>query len=391
MEIPYKDIQHCNWKFQYNLHKNIFTTDIESYDKCSFTQNENTPDAGVLLQETDLDDFRKAGLIHKVARKKALTLLYTGCKLSDLVDGVETIILQLCGQNPKTYYLSNDQKSGIAFPVGVNINNIVAYDSKTVTILDNRQFYKGDVVKIVIGVHINGRIIDSGFTHIITDKPGVHDINNIYNNVLEASREAMFNVIKMSGPEQNLFELSECIDEIIRSYEVDLGGDTLPINPVNGLGGNNIEQYIPYGNKKILTIPNIKIQYNDRMCEDEVYSIKTYATTGYGMATSNNDLSKCTHYMEYNDGATTNKQKKFFRRTELYNWLQTRKGLPYSSSWIDGKISKQGKSYNLGLTTNQLIAYQPLNDEENAVVSHFGHTIHIRDGTTEIFSLGEDY
>lgn len=392
MALSYKELQHGNWKFQYNLQKNIYSTDLESYDNCYFNQTDKTTETKTLLTESDLEDFRKASLIHKVARKKALKMLYTGSKLADLVDAVETIILKLCRQNPKTYYLYNtNQSSGIAFPVGVNINNVVAYDSKTVTILDNRQFYRGDVVKIVIGVHINGRIIDSGFTHIITDKQGVHDTDNIYNSVLEASRESMFNAIKMSGPEQNLFEVSECIDEIIRSYEVDLGGDMLPIKPVYGLGGNNIEHYKPYGTKKLCSIPDIETQGDTRMEEDEVYVVRTYATTGYGTVTNNNDLSKCTYYNESDGTNVANKQKKFFRRTDLYKWIRTRKGLPFSASWIDGKIPKQTKSYNLGLSTNQIIAYQPLNDEENSVVSQFGHTIHIKDGTTEIFSLGEDY
>lgn len=392
MTSTYKELQHGNWKFQYNLQKNIFSTDIESYDNYYFNQIEKTTDSKTLLTETVLENFRKASLIHKVARKKALNMLYTGSKLSDLVDAVESIILKLCGQEPNTYYLNgNNQSSGIAFPIGININNVVAYDSKTVTIFDNRQFYSGDVVKIVIGVHIDGRIIDSGFTHIITDKKGIHDDNNIYNSVLEASRESMFNAIKMSGPEQNIYEISECIEEIISSYEVDLDGDTIAIKSIKGLGGNNIEHYKAYGDKKILSSPDIDIQGDIRMNEDEIYVVRTYATTGYGIITSNSDISKCTHYMESNDNTVSNKQKKFFRRTELYNWLRTRKGLPYSLSWIDGKISKQAKSYNLGLSTNQLLAYHPLNDEENSVVSQFGHTIHIRDGTTEIFSLGDDY
>jgi methionyl aminopeptidase len=30
-------------------------------------------------------------------------------------------------------------------------------------------------------------------------------------------------------------------------------------------------------------------------------------------------------------------------------------------------------------------------DEENSVVAQFEHTVHIKDGAVEIFSLGEDY
>ena len=116
MTTNYKELQHGNWKFQYNLQKNIFSTDLESYDNCCFNQTYTN----TLLPEDVLEDFRKASLIHKVARKKALTLLYTGSRLSDLVDAVETIILKLCKQSLDTYYSAgNNQSSGIAFPVGV--------------------------------------------------------------------------------------------------------------------------------------------------------------------------------------------------------------------------------------------------------------------------------
>nr|XP_047140873.1 methionine aminopeptidase 2-like [Hydra vulgaris] len=259
-EKNFKMIKHGEWNFEYSPKQNIFTTSIESFEKGLF-QRELGEDCLINLTENDLDDFRRASVIHKIARKKALSMLYSNGKLADLVDAVEEIILKLCNQDPKTYYLHGSHKnnsSGLAFPVGVNINNIVAHDSKIVNQngkSDQRIFFNGDVVKIDIGVHINGRIIDSAFTHIVTDKPGVHDSDNIYNPVLDASRDSMFNAVKMAGPDQRLDEISECIDEIIRSYEVTMGSNeiTIPIRPVKGIGGHNIKQYQIHGGKLILS------------------------------------------------------------------------------------------------------------------------------------------
>jgi methionyl aminopeptidase len=418
-----KVIRHGNWDFDYSTKCNIYSSDIESYDNNKFVHYNNTSEHVDIvknynnknqnsnqLTKEDLDDFRKAALIHKIARKKALSMLCTNAKLSDLVDAVETIILKMCKQDPETYYLkgsNQNNEGGIAFPVGVNINNVAAHDSKTKNINgkgldDDRVFNKGDVVKIDIGVHINGRIIDSAFTHIVTDQPGVHDEKNIYNAVLEASRESVLTSIKMAGPDQRLDEMSETISEIINAFEVEIGDDALPVKPVEGIGGHNIKKYQIHGGKLILTTPDYDVQGDFRMEEDEIYAIETYASTGNGILTQNTDLDRCTHFMEANhddinndlegNKGITKKDKKAFRQTEFYNWMQTRRGLPFSASWIDTKkVPRLEKAFKLGIPSGQLIAYPPLFDAENSVVAQFEHTIHVNDGSVEIFSLGDDY
>lgn len=423
-----KTIKHGEWNFEYGAKNNIYNNNIDSFDNKIFNYINNAECTNInnsvkiyetkdCLTEKDLDNFRRAALIHRIVRKKALIMLYDGASLAKLVETVEQLIIKLCQQDSNTYFLDGGQKnikkigqnkiydgqySGIAFPVGVNINNIVAHDSKTTTVLDDRTFCNGDVVKIDIGVHIDGRIIDSAFTHIVTNKPGIHDSENIYNSVLDASKESVYTAIKMSGPDQRLDEMSETIDEIIRSFEVDIGGDTIPIKPVNGIGGHNIKQYMIHGGKLILSEPDYEIQGDQRMEEDEIYAIETYASTGYGVMTQNNSIDRCTHYMETDEKeleinkAITKKDKKYFRQTEFYGWLKTRKGLPFSSSWINNqtfqnKIPKLEKAFKLGIPSGQIMAFPPLCDEENSVVAQFEHTIHVNDGTVEIFSLGEDY
>lgn len=407
-----KKIQHGKWSFEYNQHENRFDTNVESCEAHEFkhhrTKSEergyrtligDIGDKKNMLTENDLEDFRRASLIHKIARKKAMTYLYDGGKLADLVDAVEDIILKMCKQDPKTYYLNGSPKSndaGIAFPVGVNINNIVAHDTKYMTQSgkkDDRIFFLGDVVKIDIGVHINGRIIDSAFTHIITKQPGIHDSESIYNSVMEASRESMLNAIKLAGPDQRLDEMSEMITDIIESYEVNMGTDmNLPIKPVTGIGGHNIKRYNVHGGKYILSRPDYAFQGDQRMEEDEIYAIETYATTGAGIITQNGEINLCTHYVQENVNNATKKDKKFFERTELYEWMKTRRGLPFSSAWIDvNKIHKVDKAFKLSIPSGQIKAFPPLYDENNSVVAQFEHTVHIGENTVEIFSLGEDY
>jgi len=356
------------------------------------------------LTEKDLQDFRKASVVHKICRKHARSMLCTGASIAQLVNDIEQLILRLTKQDPLTYFTKGsmvDNMGGIAFPVGVNVNNVIAHDSKMMG-HDDRTFNIGDLVKIDIGVHMNGRIIDSAFSHIITDKAGVHDVNNIYNPVLDASRESVYSAIAMSGPDQHLLDISEFIAEIIGSYEVDVGNDPLPIRPVKGIGGHSIKRYQIHGGKLLLSEPDQEIQEGQKMLEGEVYAIETYASTGGGVMTQNEMMNNVTHMMCLRPdevdklcniaGGVSKKDIKHFRKTEIYNWCQTRNGLPYSMEWVEKmNIPKLQKGLKMGVESKQMHCYPPLYDVNGSVVAQFEHTIHIKDGGVEIFSLGDDY
>lgn len=388
-------INHKQWIFDYSK-INIYDINNVNDDTFFHFNHYNGDNHSIhknnYLLESDLEDFRRAALIHKVARRKAKLMLFSGGKVADLVNEVESIIIKLCKQDKQTYFAKGSLKnndSGIAFPVGVNINNVIAHDSKLHN--DERIFYRGDVVKIDIGVHVNGRIIDSAFTHIITDQAGVHDDNHIYNTVLDASRDSMFNAIKMCGVDQNILEISETIQEVINSYDIN---DT-PIVPIYGIGGHNILKHKIHGDKLILSVPNKEAQDGQRIEEDEIYAIETYASNGFGSMTQNNELSKCSHFM-FNQQQNNTKINKMFKTFDLYNWIQTRNGLPFSLNWIDNvhnniRINKFDKSLKYGIENGLIVSYPPLLERPNSVVAQFEHTIHINENSIEIFSLDTDY
>jgi methionyl aminopeptidase len=183
-----------------------------------------------------------------------------------------------------------------------------------------------------------------------------------------------------------------------------VAGNTVPIRAVEGIGGHNILRHQIHGGKLILCVPDEELQGDLRMEEDEVYAIETYASTGMGQVTQNDTMAQCTHFMEMDhDSIESNKNisksfKKQFRKLPLYKWMQTRNGLPFSSSWLEGRnaptIQRKMKGFRTGIETGQMVAYPPLNDEPNSVVAQFEHTIHLgRPGqnTVEIFSLDRDY
>lgn len=66
------------------------------------------------------------------------------------------------------------------------------------------------MVKVDFGVHCNGYLIDSAFT--------MH-WNPEYDPIVNASKEATNEAIKLAGADANLADLGARIEEVIMSYE----------------------------------------------------------------------------------------------------------------------------------------------------------------------------
>lgn len=369
------------WKFERSPSNNIFAIDDDTIDNRMFSKVvENYYDSHEFDNRDK--DLRKASIVHKIVRKQVHKFLKEGTSIRKLVRFTEDKILSLCKQDRSTYF-GKHTDSGIGFPVGVSINNVVAHDSELLK--DNRILGKGDIVKFDFGVHMNGNIIDSAFTHIVDED----ETNNVYENLLTASKDATYSAIAISGPDARLIELSEVISEIISSYELPIDTDfaNLAINPVIGIGGHNIEPYKIHANKFIFSVPDEKIQGDSKMDEGEIFAIETFATTGDGTIAQDDDLNHCSHFMINRDC----KSKRFFKKNTVYNSVKHRDGMPFSLSWCDKRDKKFFKDLKQGIQMQDITAFPPLMDMEETHVSQFEHTIRVKDGCVEVYSLGDDY
>lgn len=345
-------------------------------------------DFSVYAGEEDSDSvlakYRRAAIIHRLVRNNARKMLRAEMKYWDVVKSVEDSILEYTKSGDRKSYFTNigNYESGIAFPVGFSVNEIAAHDTSFPE--DERFLNSGDVVKLDIGVVYDGCIIDSAFTHIVDDE------DSIYKPLLDASADATYSAIAISGVDARLYEISETIQEIINSYEIDLDSKTIHISPVRGLGGHNILRNKVHGGKLILCIPH-KIQENMKMEEGEIYAIETYASTGYGEITKKEDI---THFSFEQEKLNKRGLKKFTKdsKSGIEQWLLNRKMLPFSFQWCEeGGIKNPLFYLRKYISSGVVNAYPPLTDTLHSKISQFEHTVHIKDTGVEILSLGDDY
>jgi methionyl aminopeptidase len=162
---------------------------------------------------------------------------------------------------------------------------------------------QGDIMKVDIGVHVKGRILDSAFTV---------SFNPDYDNLIQAVKAATNTGIREAGIDVRLGELGGLIQETMESYEVTIGTNTYPgecisfvplkectnyglVKSIRNLNGHSINRYQIHGDK---SVPIVKTSDNSKMEEGEYFAIETFGSTGNGYVTESGD---CSHYARVAD------------------------------------------------------------------------------------------
>ncbi len=318
-----------------------------------------------------INDLRKGAECHKMVRNQLQNYVKPGMKIYDICTFIENSIVDNFNQN--------NFKAGIGFPVGYSINNVIAHD--TAKNNDERVLNFNDVVKIDYGTHVNGRIIDSAFTVAFNPK---------YKPLLEATKEATWNAIKMTGPDSYVNDISTCINETIESYEIELDNKIYPIKSVGNLGGHNIKPYVIHGGTLILCKPSDNdLIKNMRLKSGECYAFETFASTGTGDFLSDNDNNNLFSLKPTYE----KKQFKLDLTNKVFNHIKNNYGtLPFCSRWLEDKFGPKYKIATNELINNNIInSYPPLYDIKNSYSSQLEHTVYIHDYGKEIISHSDDY
>jgi methionyl aminopeptidase len=314
------------------------------------------------MEQQKLENLRTAAQCHKQVTSKVKNMLKPNTKYIDICEVAEAEI--------KSFFTQDNLQHGLAFPVGISVNNIAAHDSANPN--DTRTLKKGDIVKIDCGVHVNGHIIDSAFTYAIE--------NTKYDKLIEATREGTYTGIKLAGADARINDISAGIQEVIESYDV---------KPISNLCGHNIKPYIIHGGKFVSSVKSTNPE-SEIMEAGECFAIETFASTGMGFVVTDSTIP-CNHYMKNPEAPFTNLKLNNSKRL-LSHINKYKTTLPFSSRWLNDTF---GSSYRFGLNdlvNNSLILdYPALTDKKGSYTSQLEHTIYIHENKVEILSQNDLY
>lgn len=323
--------------------------------------------------DSQLENYIKAGEIHKKVKHYIIPYLQPNIKLIDICNLIENKISDEISKCVNTPQINN----GIAFPTGISVNSVAAHF--TPSYKDDSVLKLGDVMKIDYGVHIDGHIIDSAFTI---------NLNEEYNNILNASRDAVNGVIKNIGVDSRFGDLSAISHEIVESYEF----EGKPLKVIDNLAGHNIKPWLIHAGKLLYGKPQDNDSDNLRVGEDDIMAIEIFVSNGNGTTVLDTDVKNYSHYM-LKENIPNNKIPLFQNRktNELSNIIQTNfRTLPFCPRFID-TIQKKRTYYNNNLQElfryGYLNSYPPLIEtDSDSKIAQFEHTIYIGENKKIIFT-----
>ena len=277
-----------------------------------------------------MDNWIKAGKITAECIELGRGMVKVGVKLLDVAEAIEKKIID-SGARP-------------AFPVNISINEVAAHDTPSID--DGRVFCEGDLVKIDIGVCVEGAIGDAAVSVDLGD----------HEKLIKASEEALKEAIKVVKLGVELREIGKKIDEVIGGFG---------FKPIRNLSGHGLDLYKIHTG---MSIPNYDNKDN-RELEEGYVAIEPFATTGGGKV------------VEGKGSGIYRLQSKKNTRTglarDLLKFISKEYGeMPFAKRWLKGR---KGLDFALNVLEKEGILYQyPLLVEgSKGIVSQAEHSLFV--------------
>ncbi len=285
------------------------------------------------MEKKEFEKYIKAGKVLKQVKANAVKKAKIGMKLLDLAESIEKEIIEA--------------EAGMAFPVNLSLNNFAAhytpsFDDKTV-------IEKKDVLKIDIGVHIEGFIADSSITLDFSKENG---------KLIEASEQALENALSLIKIGTELGKIGKEIEKTIEGFG---------FKPVENLTGHGLMKYIAHAPP---AIPNISKNDPRKIEDGNAYAIEPFASTGNGRIKE----GAKTEIFEFSKAIPL---RNMDARKILEKSIEEFKGLPFAERWLTKEFGETKTKIALRelISKEALKAHPVLKEDKEILVSQAEHTI----------------
>ena len=279
------------------------------------------------MKDEIFEKYLEAGNIAAKILHEGAQGIRVGASYLELVESIERNVIE--------------QGAALAFPLNLSLNEDAAHD--TASRDDPRLFSKGDVVKLDLGVQIDGYIADTATTVDL----GTNSL------LVQASATALEAAIKKVRPGATAGELGTVVQAEIegRGYR-----------PVSNLTGHGLDRYVQHTSP---TIPNIAFKGGVRLEEGMVFAIEPFATTGSG------HVGEKTRREIYSQ--ISSKPVRIPAGRALLDTIKDRQGLPFARRWLGER--KMDLALNALVRAQVLHGYPVLSDIPGSLVSQAEHTV----------------
>jgi methionyl aminopeptidase len=293
------------------------------------------------VPEEDLQKQQRACKIGREVREEMRRTVREGMPIIDICEKAEALIREKGGKP--------------AFPCNVSVNEIAAHYTSPPN--DKQTIPERSIVKVDLGVHVDGFIADTAATVCFHPE---------YVDMVNTAEEALEKAVEILRPGLSMTRFGSAIQKVIK---------TRGFKPVSNLTGHLIRRYIIHAGK---SLPNVFNLSTSRVKEGEVYGVEPFVTVAN--AAGRVEELREAYIFRYSKHKSL---KDPYAKQILKYIKQNFKTLPFTERWLNKfqSSSRYKNAFSELLSSKAVISYPVFVEASRNLVAQAEYTIMIvKDG-----------
>jgi len=296
--------------------------------------------------EEALEKFRLSGKILRETREKMRQFVRENMPIIQVCEKAEKLIREKGGKP--------------AFPCNVSINEVAAHYTSPPN--DERRIPEKTIVKVDIGVHVDGYVTDTAFTACFSPE---------YKSMADAAEHALKAAIANIHPEMATSKIGGIIETAIKNRG---------FKPIANLTGHSVGRYLIHAGT---SIPNVAQPSLAKVKAGEVYAIEPFVTLPEAVGRVE-DGSEILIFRLVKVKSVKNPYAKQLLKHIEDNF----KTLPFAERWLKDVVPKEQhrEAFRELLVSKALMGYPVFVEVSRKPIAQAEHTVLITGDSCEILT-----
>ncbi len=288
--------------------------------------------------EEAISKFRLSGKILRETREKMRRFVREGMRIIDICEKAENLIREKGGEP--------------AFPCNVSINEVAAHYTSPPE--DEKRIPEKSVVKVDMGVHVDGYVTDTAVTICF---------NPEYRSLVKTAEQALEAAINIIHPGISTAKIGSTIEKTIKSRG---------FKPISNLTGHQVGRYLVHAGT---SIPNVShMSFFSKVKLGGMYAIEPFVTLPDAVGKVKNG-EEVMIFRFFKSRSLKNLNAKQLLKCIEKNF----RTLPFAERWLQNVLPKEHypEAFQELLSSKALVGYPVFIEASGKTVAQAEHTIMI--------------
>ena len=296
--------------------------------------------------EEALEKFRLSGKILRESREEMKQLVREGMPAIEVCEKAEKLIREKGGKP--------------AFPCNVSINEVAAHYTSPPN--DQLTIPEKSVVKVDMGVHVDGYVTDTAFTACF---------NPEYSSMKTAAEQALAEAIENIHGDMATSQIGLIIERTIKNRG---------FKPISNLTGHSVGRYLIHAGT---SIPNVMQVSFGKVKTGEIYAIEPFVTLPNAVGRIENSPQTTIFRLVKAKSVKNPHTKQLLKHIE-----ENFKTLPFAERWLKDAVpaDKHREAFKELLKNKAVMSYPVFVEISRKPVTQAEHTLLIKEDGCEVLT-----